>query len=169
MRTAYYAAMLPQPKNEREAVAAVLAVMRNVSVPFGAPYAGFGIYNTEYRTAMNLSAKRYYFELTTSPDVVWADLDRFKLSPGQRVMVLDPYNVASSGDVTGKFRKASATDRRAQATDLWRTRCPQGEGTCALRGQGTQRRAERRDRADRRHRLRRAEHLRWTDPHADAG
>ncbi|MCS5699110.1 linear amide C-N hydrolase [Cyanobium sp. FGCU-52] len=67
-RAAYYTAMLPKPKNERQAVASVLAIARNISVPFGAPYRDFGIYNTEYRTAMNLTDKRYVFELTTSPN-----------------------------------------------------------------------------------------------------
>jgi choloylglycine hydrolase len=85
----------------------VLAIARNVSVPFGAPYKGFGIYNTEYRTAMNLTNKRYFFELTTSPNVIWADLGKFNLSPGSPVMVLDPDNIALSGDVSGKFRKAA--------------------------------------------------------------
>jgi penicillin V acylase-like amidase (Ntn superfamily) len=107
VRTAYYAAMLPEPQNERQAVASVLAVIRNVSVPFGAPYGGFGIYNTEYRTAMNLSARRYYFELTTSPNVIWTELGRFNLAPGQPVLVLDPDNVDLSGDVTARFRKAA--------------------------------------------------------------
>jgi penicillin V acylase-like amidase (Ntn superfamily) len=63
-------ASLPEPKDEREAVAGVLAIARNVSVPFGAPYRDFGIYNTEYRTAMNLTNKRYFFELTNQPIVV---------------------------------------------------------------------------------------------------
>ncbi len=40
-RATYYLAMLPEPKSEREAVASVLAIARNVSVPFGAPYKGF--------------------------------------------------------------------------------------------------------------------------------
>jgi len=97
--------MLPQPKTEREAVASMLAVIRNVSVPFGAPYGGFGIYNTEYRTAMNLSAQRYFFELTTSPNVLWTDLTQFKLAPGAPVMVLNPDNLALSGDVTARIRK----------------------------------------------------------------
>lgn len=57
-RADYYMAMLPEPKDEREAVAGVLAIARNVSVPFGAPYKSFGIYNTEYRTVMNLTDKR---------------------------------------------------------------------------------------------------------------
>ncbi|MFO1080566.1 MAG: linear amide C-N hydrolase [Reyranellaceae bacterium] len=106
VRAAYYAAMLPEPKNEREAIAGVLAIARNVSVPFGAPYKGFGIYNTEYRTAMNLTARRYFFELTTSPNVIWTDLSKFDLSAGSAVMVLKPDDIALSGDVSGKFQKA---------------------------------------------------------------
>jgi choloylglycine hydrolase len=106
-RAAYYSSMLPKPSSEREAVASMLAIARNVSVPFGAPYKGFGIYNTEYRTAMNLTNKRYFFELTTSPNVIWADLSQFDLSPGSPVMTLDPDNIDLSGDVTGKFQKAS--------------------------------------------------------------
>jgi penicillin V acylase-like amidase (Ntn superfamily) len=106
-RAAYYAALLPEPKNEREAIAGILAIARNVSVPFGAPYKGFGIYNTEYRTAINLTNKRYYFELTTSPNVFWADLAKFDLSPGAPVMVLNPDNIELSGNVSAKFQKAA--------------------------------------------------------------
>jgi choloylglycine hydrolase len=107
-RAAYYMAMLPQPKSEREAVAGVLAIARNVSVPFGAPYKGFGIYNTEYRTAINLTEKRYFFELTTSPNVIWADLNTFDLKRGAPAMMLDPDNIKLSGDVSSKFKKAKA-------------------------------------------------------------
>ena len=48
--------VLPEPEGERQAVASTLAVIRNCSVPFGAPYGDFGIYNTEYRTVMNLTS-----------------------------------------------------------------------------------------------------------------
>jgi penicillin V acylase-like amidase (Ntn superfamily) len=77
-------------------------------VPFGAPYKNFGIYNTEYRTVMNLTAKRYYFELSTTPNVIWADLTKMKLAPGAPVMVLNPDDIALSGDVTDKFTAAKA-------------------------------------------------------------
>lgn len=106
-RASYYAAMLPEPKNEREAVASVLAIARNVSVPFGAPYKGFGIYNTEYRTVCNLTKLRYYFELTTSPNVIWADLSKMDLAPGAPVKTLNPDSVDLSGDVTEKFQKVT--------------------------------------------------------------
>ncbi|QDU95895.1 linear amide C-N hydrolase [Lignipirellula cremea] len=105
-RAAYYEALLPQPKSEREAVAGVLAIARNVSVPFGAPYKGFGIYNTEYRTVMNLTQRRYFFELTTSPNVIWADLSKMDLSPGAPVKTLNPDNINLSGDVTDQFQTA---------------------------------------------------------------
>jgi choloylglycine hydrolase len=107
-RADYYMTMLPQPKNEREAVAGVLAIARNVSVPFGAPYDDFGIYNTEYRTVMNLTDKRYYFELSTAPNVIWADLLKINLAAGAPVMMLNPNDIGLSGDVTDKFKPAKA-------------------------------------------------------------
>jgi hypothetical protein len=45
-RAAYYSALLPEPVDERRAVAGVMAIIRNVSVPFGAPYAEFGVYTS---------------------------------------------------------------------------------------------------------------------------
>lgn len=102
-RTAYFAAMLPEPKQEREAVAGAFAIARNASVPFGAPYKKFGIYNTEYRTVANLTTRRYYFELTTSPNVIWVDLAKMELAPGTPVKALNPDDVELSGNVTDKF------------------------------------------------------------------
>jgi penicillin V acylase-like amidase (Ntn superfamily) len=107
-RAAYYEALLPEPKNEREAVAGMFAIARNVSVPFGAPYESFGIYNTEYRTVMNLTDRRYYFELTTSPNVIWADLTKMDMSAGAPALMLNPDDIALSGDVTSKFKPAKA-------------------------------------------------------------
>jgi penicillin V acylase-like amidase (Ntn superfamily) len=107
-RAAFYLAILPKPKTAHEAVVDILAITRNVSVPFCAPYyKGFGIYSTEYRTVTDLTSKRYFFELTTSPNMFWADLTKFRLAPGSPVMVLDPDNIALSGNVSCKFRKAA--------------------------------------------------------------
>ena len=83
----------------------MLAIACNVSVLFGAPYGEFGIYNTEYRTVINLTKLRYYFELTTSPNVIWADLTKFDLTPGSPVKTLNPDSIDLSGDVTDKFQK----------------------------------------------------------------
>jgi penicillin V acylase-like amidase (Ntn superfamily) len=106
-RASYYLGMLPAPKTEREAVAGVLAIARNVSVPFGAPYKGFGVYNTEYRTAIDLTNGRYFFELTTAPNVVWVELTRFDFSPGAPVMLFDPNRIELSGDVSRHFTRSA--------------------------------------------------------------
>jgi choloylglycine hydrolase len=105
-RAAYFSALLPEPHDEREAAASVLSIMRNVSVPFGAPYGDFGIYNTEYRTVADLTNLRYFFELSTSPNLVWAELDRFNLGNGEPVRVLDPDDITLYGEVSDKFQPA---------------------------------------------------------------
>jgi penicillin V acylase-like amidase (Ntn superfamily) len=108
VRATYFLRLLPEPKNQREAAAGMFSVVRNVSVPFGAPYGEFGVYNTEYRTVSDLTNKVYFFELTTGPNVVWADLTKFDLKPGAPVLSLDPDNIGLSGDVTEKFRNTKA-------------------------------------------------------------
>jgi penicillin V acylase-like amidase (Ntn superfamily) len=102
-RAAYYSALLPKPGSQREAVASVMAIMRNVSVPFGAPYAEFGVYNTEYRTVTDLSNRMYFFELTTSPNVIWVQMDRLNLTEGAPALAVDPYDETLVGDVTDRF------------------------------------------------------------------
>jgi choloylglycine hydrolase len=107
-RAAYYEAVLPEPANQREAVASMFAIMANVSVPFGAPYKGFGVYNTEYRTVTDLTTKTYFFQLTTSPSVIWVELSKFIPPAGGQVLMLDPDNIALAGDVTARFQPAKA-------------------------------------------------------------
>jgi penicillin V acylase-like amidase (Ntn superfamily) len=102
-RAAYYSALLPNPADERQAVAAVMAIMRNVSVPFGAPYAEFGIYNTEYRTVCDLTHLRYFFELTTSPSTLWVNFDDLVVRDGAAALAIDPYDQSLSGNVTAQF------------------------------------------------------------------
>ena len=95
-------------KNDREAIASILAIARNVSVPFGAPNNLPGsLFNTEYRSAIDVTKRRYYFELTTTPNVIWADLTKFDLGEGSPVLVLDPNDVSLSGDVTKSFKPAN--------------------------------------------------------------
>jgi penicillin V acylase-like amidase (Ntn superfamily) len=99
--------MLPEPKSEREAIAGILSIIRNVSVPFGAPNNQPGaLYNTEYRTAIDMNHPRCYFEMTTSPKVTRTDLSKLNFKAGAPVMVLNPDHIHLSGDVSGKYQKA---------------------------------------------------------------
>jgi len=102
-RAAYYSALLPKPVSEREAVAGVMAIMRNVSVPFGAPYADFGVYNTEYRSVCDLTNRTYFFELTTSPSTIWVQLGGLDLDEGAPTTAVDPYDDTLTGNVTDRF------------------------------------------------------------------
>jgi penicillin V acylase-like amidase (Ntn superfamily) len=102
-RAAYFSSLLPEPTGERQSVAIVLAVMRNVSVPFGAPYGDFGVYNTEYRTVCDTTNLLYVFELTTSPSTIWVRMSGLDLSDGAPTLAVDPYDDSLSDDVTGRF------------------------------------------------------------------
>lgn len=103
-RAAYYSSVLPKPATERQAVAAVMAIMRNVSVPFGAPDAKFGVYNTEYRSVCDVTHRIYFFELTTYPSTIWVSMDDLDLSEGAQVTAIDPYDESLSGNVTDCLR-----------------------------------------------------------------
>jgi penicillin V acylase-like amidase (Ntn superfamily) len=102
-RAAYYAALLPRPASQRQAVAGVMAIIRNVSVPFGAPYGDFGVYDTEYRTVTDVTNRMYFFELSTSPNVLWVHLDRLDLTAGRPALVVDPYDESLVGEITDNF------------------------------------------------------------------
>lgn len=99
--------MLPEPSSQREAMAGILAIARNASVPFGAPNQAPGaLYNTEYRTAIDLTNRRYFFELTTAPNLIWMDSDELDFKAGAPVLTLDPDDIDLSGNVGAKFEKA---------------------------------------------------------------
>ena len=113
-RAAYYSALLPTLQSEREAVAGVMAIMRNVSVPFGAPYGDFGVYNTEYRTVTDLTNRTYFFELTTSPSVIWVRMAGLDLTAGAPTLVLDPTTRRSPAtSPTGSRPAISPSEPRA--------------------------------------------------------
>lgn len=102
--------MLPEPKSQREAIAGILAIARNASVPFGAPnHAPGALYDTEYRTAIDLTNRRYFFELTTAPNGIWMDLEKSRLEPGAPVLILDPDDIELSGDGSANFHPAEHT------------------------------------------------------------
>ena len=76
---------LPEPKNQRQGVAGVLSVMRNVAQPFGTSKADEpNTSQTIWRTVADLTNGVYYFESTTSPNIVWVKLNGLDFSEGAR-------------------------------------------------------------------------------------
>ncbi len=108
VRAAYYLKNLPSPADYRQCVAGVLSVMRNVAQPFGIadparPY----ISATRWRTVADLTNLVYYFESTTSPNIVWVPMQSLDFTEGAPVKKLDLIkNPDRVGDCSKEFEPA---------------------------------------------------------------
>ena len=111
-RATYFLSVLTKPTSERAGVAGMFGLIRNASIPFGAPVNG-STFDTEYRTVSNLTAKRYFFELTTAPNVIWTDLSKLNFSEGARCMTLNPATSISAATL----RRSSSRPRRRSETE----------------------------------------------------
>ncbi|WP_287314464.1 linear amide C-N hydrolase [Moorena sp. SIO1G6] len=111
VRASYYLKNLPTPESDRETVANVMSVIRNVSAPFQAltdPEEP-NISSTMWRTAANHLSKVYYFESTLSPNIIWVELTADDLKEGAPVKKLElSGNYDLVGNVTGDFIEAEA-------------------------------------------------------------
>jgi choloylglycine hydrolase len=110
VRAAYYASGLPQPATPGEGAAYMFSVIRNVSVPFGTgdPEKP-NIASTIFRTVMDLTGSRYYFESTYAPNVVWIDFSKidFSKGTGERELQVEKKIFSLNGDVTDQLQPAT--------------------------------------------------------------
>lgn len=105
VRAAYYSQHLPKPGSEREAVASVMSVMRNVSAPFGlADAARPNIATTVWRTVYSLDAGVVYYDATMSANTFWVEYGKLDVSPQSGVRKLTVVgNFDLIGDVSDRF------------------------------------------------------------------
>jgi penicillin V acylase-like amidase (Ntn superfamily) len=109
VRAAYWASQLQKPANPAEGAAFMFSVIRNVSVPFGAGDPNRpNIASTIFRTVIDHTGRRYYFESTYAPNVVWIDYSKLDFSEGTSEMELpvEKRIFSLNGDVTGQLEKA---------------------------------------------------------------
>ena len=108
VRGAYYLKNLPKPDTEREAVASLMSVMRNVSAPFGIPDPNRPhISTTIWRTVIDLSNGVMFYDSVMSPQVFWIDINKLDFAAGQpvrKITVVDNYDLM--GEVSGEFQEA---------------------------------------------------------------
>ena len=105
VRASFYAKILPDPKTDRQAIANVMSVMRNASVPFSeADPNAPNLSTTIWRTVVDHVNRVYYFESTLSPNIVWMSLDKLNFEAGAPVMKLELVEKFELvGDVSDKF------------------------------------------------------------------
>lgn len=89
-RATYFVERLPQPTSQVEAIAAMFSVMRNTAQPHRVPEAGRpDVSQTIWQSVTDLSRRRYVFESSVRPNIVWVDLDKVDLSEDSGEGVID--------------------------------------------------------------------------------
>jgi choloylglycine hydrolase len=109
VRVATYLKTLPAPKEVRDAVAGVLSVMRTAMVPFGAVDTSgnktVDAWPTRWVSVADLTYKTYYFSTTTTPNIIWLDLEKLNFSEGQPILSINPDNINLAGNMQQYLKK----------------------------------------------------------------
>ncbi len=110
VRASFYIDAVPKTADPLEAVAVTLGVVRNASVPYGitTPDAP-NISSTRWRTAMDHTSLRYFFESALSPSTFWVDLDNLDFSEGAPTLTLglgEGQKTVYTGETSAQFAKA---------------------------------------------------------------
>ncbi|WP_312239797.1 linear amide C-N hydrolase [Pantoea sp.] len=107
VRASYYVRGLPTPQNSDQGVAWIMSVMRNVSVPYGAADPERpNVANTTFRSVIDLTQQRYFFESTLAPNIVWVDYSKLDFSPesGESELRVEKQIMSLSGNVVTQFK-----------------------------------------------------------------
>lgn len=89
-RASFYVDHQVQPKTQVEAIAAMFSIIRNAAQPFRTPEPGKpDASQTIWQVVLDLTNKRYVFESTTRPGIVWVDLDEMSFNHESKVLKLD--------------------------------------------------------------------------------
>ncbi len=108
VRASYHLGNLPVDVDDRAAAAGVLSVQRNVATPLGTAAPGAPeVSQTLWTSIADSTARRYYYQDTLSPDIVWVELDRlaFDTSAPSRRLNLQGHPIIH-GEVSDRFEAA---------------------------------------------------------------
>lgn len=110
-RASYYVEHQVQPKTQLEAIAAMFSIIRNAAQPFRTPEPGKpDASQTIWQVVLDLTNKRYVFESTTRPNIVWVDFADMDFSEGSGTCKLDLVGRMAlegglAGNVSGEFQE----------------------------------------------------------------
>ncbi|RXZ88311.1 linear amide C-N hydrolase [Agromyces atrinae] len=114
-RASFYVEHQVQPKTQVDAIAAMFSIIRNAAQPFRTPEPGKpDASQTIWQVVLDLTNKRYVFESTTRPGIVWVDLDEMSFNHDSKVLKLDLVSRLAlegglAGNVSHKFADAGET------------------------------------------------------------
>jgi len=106
VRGSYYVQQLPPTSDTRQALAGVMSVMRNISVPWGTPDPEHpNISPTWWRTLLDQGNRVYYFDSALSPQMVWVNLSQIDFRPGSGIRAIGiEGNDGLQGNITGQLK-----------------------------------------------------------------
>ena len=107
-RANFYIHAIPKTSNPAEAVASVMSVIRNASVPYGiTPPGQPNISSTRWRVVADQKDLRYFYESVLTPNTFWVDLKKANLKMGAPILRLPlGGEEVYSGDALKDFRPA---------------------------------------------------------------
>lgn len=109
-RASYYVSQQQQPTTQLEAIAAMFSIIRNAAQPFRKPEEGKPeASQTIWQVVLDATNRRYAFESTTRPNLVWVDFDELSFAPGTDILKLDLVSRLAlegglAGDVSHQFK-----------------------------------------------------------------
>lgn len=96
-RATFYINAVPEDADHELALAAVMGVLNNCSVPVGISIPDHPeISSTRWRSIADQKKKIYYFMTTLNPSIIWVNLNEFDLRPGAPIMKLDLINASEN-------------------------------------------------------------------------
>ncbi len=104
IRASYYLSVAPQTSDERQAIATVFSIIRNVSAPFSvSSNSRPNVAPTLWRSVADLKHRIYYFENTNRPNVFWVDFNKLNLKNGHTMKLPLAHQEEYAGEVSSKF------------------------------------------------------------------
>lgn len=111
VRASFYIDAIPRTDDPFDAMAGVLSVVRNVSVPYGIATSDEpNISSTRWRTAADHKDLRYVFESALSPNTFWVELGHLDLAEGaptRRLSLGEGGRTVYAGDASASFEEAT--------------------------------------------------------------
>jgi len=99
VRISHFLGRLKAPKDQADALAKILSVIRTATVPFDADEYG----PTWWTSLTDCTNKVWYFDWSQNPNVIWVELRNLNFDEDQPVKVLNPRNPSLAGEVSRAF------------------------------------------------------------------